>query len=442
MSATSLNLASYLLDGKVTDLIAMHVENGTDVSLLIKKLTSLGVTITSEPDFLASLGFGNAKSFLMLPTDTKGLQVEMSVLGGIIIGLIAGVCYNKYGKIKLPEYLAFFGGKRFVPIVTGLIAVFVGVLIAFLWPPVGRVIDSAGQFVINAGAFGKLVYGFLNRLLIMTGLHHILNSIVWFEIGTYVTEAGNVVKGEIPRFIAGDPTAGSFTAGFYSVIMFGLPGAALAMFLNAKSSRRKLASGVLLSATFTAILTGVTEPLEFAFMFLAPLLYVLHAILTGISLVVVDMLGGKIAFSFSAGLMDFVLYYSKASNPFAVLLVGVVLFIVYFVLFYFAIKIFDIKTIGREDEESVESSLDDNDSDKGAGYVMALGGPDNIVTVSNCVTRLRLEVKDASIISEDKLKVLGARSLIKVSDKAVQVIIGPAVEFVSEDIKVYLRSKK
>ncbi len=440
MSATSLNLASYLLDGRVTDLVAMYSESGADTSVLIKNLTSLGVTITSQPDFIASLGLENAKSFLVLPTDAKGLQVEMSVLGGIIIGLIAGSSYNKYHKFKLPEYLAFFGGKRFVPIVTGLIALFVGVLIAFLWPPVGRVIDAAGHGIINSGYYGKFIYGFLNRLLIMTGLHHILNSIVWFELGTFVTEAGDVIKGEIPRFIAGDPSAGSFTAGYYSVIMFGLPGAALAMFLNVKSDRAKLASGVLLSATFTAVLTGVTEPLEFAFMFLAPLLFILHAVLTGFALVLVDMLGGKIAFSFSAGLIDFLLYFNKASNPAAIAIVGVSLFVAYFSIFYFAIKIFDIKTIGREDEAYMQASLADNG--KGEAYVNALGGADNIINVSNCITRLRLEVKDTSIVSEDRLKDLGARSLIKVSDKAVQVVVGPAVEFVSDDIKVYLRSQR
>ncbi len=434
MNATALGFATFLLKGNVADLISLHAEN---TELLKELLTGLGVVISSEEFFANLQNTDVAMSFLALPTDAKALQVEMSVLGGIVMGLLAGGIYNKYYNIKLPEYLAFFGGRRFVPIVTGLVALVVGVAVALLWPPVGKAIDTAGHYIIEAGSFGKFIYGFLNRLLIMTGLHHIINSIVWFELGSFTTATGELVKGEIPRFLAGDPTAGSFTAGFYPVMMLGLPGAALAMYLNAKDSKKKIAGGILMSATFTAVLTGVTEPLEFAFMFLAPVLYIIHALLTGLTLVIVDMLGAKIAFSFSAGLIDFVLYYGKASNPFAIVMVGAALFVIYFVLFYFFIKIFNIKTIGREDDEEELASVatSSSSSENGLAYISALGGAENIITVGNCTTRLRLELQNPDLASEKALKQLGAKSLIKVSGKAVQVVVGPSVEFVADDIK-------
>ncbi len=277
-------------------------------------------------------------------------DANMGVLSGIMMGAIAGGLYNKYKDIGLPTYLAFFGGRRFVPIATGLSAIALAFLFQYVWPPVGSVITAMGNWIIESNNIGLFCYGVLNRLLIPLGLHHILNSMVWFQFGDYaVMEAGaEVIKhGDLWRFFAGDPTAGKFMAGFFPVMMFGLPGGALAMVLLAKPEKRKVTAGILLSAALTGFLTGITEPLEFAFMFLAFPLYVLHALLTGVSAVIMNILNVKLGFTFSAGLFDYVLSYGLASNPLLLIPVGLAYFALYFVIFYFAIKIWNIKTPGR-----------------------------------------------------------------------------------------------
>ena len=281
--------------------------------------------------------------------EAEAVTANMGVLGGVIIGLIAAVLYDRYKEIRLPDYLAFFGGRRFVPIVTAFAAMIVGLIAFFVWPPIGRAIDSFGDWIIGAGVFGAFVYGVANRALIPLGLHHIINTLVWFQFGTFTPEGGETVRGDLTRFFAGDPDAGIFMAGWYFVMLFGLPAAAYAMYRAADPENRKATGAVMGSSGFTSFLTGITEPIEFSFLFLAPLLYAVHAVLSGIALVVADAVNMKIGFGFSAGMIDYLLAYGESTNPLLVWPIGAVFGIVYFFLFAWAIRTFDLPTPGREE---------------------------------------------------------------------------------------------
>ncbi|MBQ3933861.1 MAG: PTS transporter subunit EIIC, partial [Elusimicrobiaceae bacterium] len=274
-------------------------------------------------------------------------KIDMQVLGGIIMGVTAGTLYNKYKAVKLPPFLAFFGGRRFVPIITGLVAIIYALIFSFIWPYISHAISHFGNWVIASNNIGLFFFGLANRLLIPLGLHHVLNNFIWFQFGDFtVIEAGvEIVKhGDLWRFFAGDPTAGAFMAGFFPVMMFGLPAAALAMILEAYKENRKAAAGILLSAALTSFLTGITEPIEFAFMFLAFPLYVLHAVLTGLSLVIMNLLNVKLGFTFSAGLFDYLLNFGISTNPKIMPIVGLFYGILYFFLFRFAIRKWNLKT--------------------------------------------------------------------------------------------------
>jgi PTS system N-acetylglucosamine-specific IIC component len=247
---------------------------------------SIGVAVGFAKENHGAAALAGGIGYLILTAVLKSIndKLDMGVLAGILCGIVAGNLYNRFYDIKLPEYLAFFGGKRFVPIITGLACVMLGLLCGYIWPVVQTGIDWLGHALIGAGSLGLFIYGVPNRLLLVTGLHHILNSLVWFVFGSYPGPEGKAVTGDLHRFFAGDPTAGAFMTGFFPVMMFGLPAACLAMYHAAKPENRKLVGGMLLSMALTAFLTGVTEPVEFTFMFLAPILYVIHAILTGISM--------------------------------------------------------------------------------------------------------------------------------------------------------------
>jgi PTS system N-acetylglucosamine-specific IIC component len=273
------------------------------------------------------------------------------VIGGIIIGLVAALLYQRFYRVKLVSWLAFFGGRRFVPIVTAFAALILGVIFGLIWPPIGTGINNLGDLLTSHGAIGAGIYGALNRLLLPFGLHHIINSIVWFVFGTYQGPSG-AVHGDLNRFLAGDPTAGTFMAGFFPVMMFGLPAACLAMWRHARPSQRKVVGGILFSAALTSLVTGVTEPVEFAFMFVAPLLYGVHVVLTGVSLWLAAALGIKDGFGFSAGLIDYILNYTKSNTakPLLLLLIGAVYAVVYYGVFSFLIKRLNIMTPGREPE--------------------------------------------------------------------------------------------
>ena len=317
---------------------------------------AIGVASSWSKDSAGAAALAGAVGYFVL---TKAMvtinpEINMGVLAGIITGLVGGAAYNRWSDIKLPDFLSFFGGKRFVPIATGFFCLVLAAIFGYVWPPVQHAIHAGGEWIVSAGALGSGIFGFINRLLIPTGLHQGLNTIAWFQIGEFTNAAGTVFHGDINRFYAGDGTAGMFMSGFFPIMMFGLPGAALAMYFAAPKERRPMVGGMLLSVAVTAFLTGVTEPLEFLFMFLAPLLYLLHALLTGISLFVATLLGIHAGFSFSAGAIDYALMYNlpaASQNVWMLLVMGVVFFAIYFVVFSLVIRMFNLKTPGREDKE-------------------------------------------------------------------------------------------
>ena len=387
-----------------------------------------------------------AQVFLTVPADaTAGLVAptldivaaawkakaiaKLEVPIGIASGLIGGVFYNRFATVRMPEYLAFFGGRRFVPIVSGLAGLGIAALVGAGFATIDAGVDALSRGVVTAGPVGLFLFGLFNRLLLVTGLHHILNNVVWFVVGDY-----HGATGELRRFFAGDPTAGAFMAGFFPVMMFGLPAACLAMYHAAAPARRKAVGGMLLSLALTSFLTGVTEPIEFSFMFLAPLLYALHAMLTGLAMVVMDALGVKLGFGFSAGLFDYVLNYGKATRPALLLPVGAVYAVLYYAVFRYVIRRFDLPTPGREAEVAV-AAAPVAASERGAAFVAALGGSANLTSVGACTTRLRLMVADQSAIDEARLRALGARGLIKPSRNAVQIVLGPIADQVAVEMR-------
>ncbi len=366
--------------------------------------------------------------------------LNMGVFAGIINGLTAGYLYNRFHKIKLPEFLGFFGGTRFVPIITSFAAIALAVIFGAIWLPVQNFIQSLGEEIINLGAAGVFIYGFLNRLLIPLGLHHILNSLVWFVFGSYENPAtGEIVTGDLNRFFAGDTTAGIFMAGFFPVMMFGLPAVCLAIYKTAKPENRSKIAGALASMAFTSFLTGVTEPIEFSFMFLAPALYVIHAILTGLSMAILYSLKILAGFGFSAGFIDYFLNWGLATNPALIIPIGLIFGGAYYFLFSWAIVKFNLQTMGRYDEKNISAEKISAD-ETALKYVENLGGAENILELTNCATRLRLNLNDATKINESELKKLGAKGIIK-NGNAVQVIIGVQVEHVARDILQILNSK-
>ena len=354
---------------------------------------------------------------------------KLSVPAGILSGITAGLLYNRFANIRLPDYLAFFAGRRFVPIAAGLAGIVGAVIFGYGFPWFESGVDTLSHWVVSAGPIGLFLYGVLNRLLLITGLHHILNNIAWFLLGDY-----NGATGDLKRFFAGDPTAGGFMSGFFPVMMFGLPAACLAMYRNALPERRKAVGGILLSVALTSLLTGVTEPIEFLFIFLAPLLFLVHAVLTGLAMVLMDALGVKLGFGFSAGLFDYVLNYGLATRPLLLLPVGAVYFLVYYATFSWCIRHFNLATPGREPEAEIAVPAAVG-GDRGQRFVAALGGPSNLKSVDACTTRLRLSLADAAAIDEPALRALGARGIVRPGGNALQVVLGPIADQVAEELR-------
>ncbi|TIH16493.1 PTS glucose transporter subunit IIA [Marinifilum sp. JC120] len=396
---------------------------------------AIGVAVGLSKDNAGASALAGGIGYLVFTAAIGSLNkdINMGVLSGIIMGICAGLLYNRFYNIKLVEWLAFFGGRRFVPIATSGCALVLAYLFSFAWPPIQGVIDAVANWVIGSGPVGTFVYGTLNRLLIPTGLHHIMNNIVWFQFGDFTNAAGQVVHGDLHRFFASDPTAGGFMSGFFPIMMFGLPAAALAIYRTAKPENRAMIGGILFSVAFTAFLTGVTEPIEYMFMFIAPALYAVHALLTGVSLALCSIFNIKLGFGFSAGAIDYVLNYGLATNPLMGLALGGVFFVVYYFLFTFAIKFFDLKTPGREEDDTlVPVDISDEDTlNLAQSCIRELGGPANLVNIDSCITRLRLEVKDPSAVNEDGLKRCGAKGVVRVGEKGVQVILGTQAELVA-----------
>jgi PTS system N-acetylglucosamine-specific IIC component len=425
------------------------------VGFLITTKAALALVTMVPPAVTA--GLADAAKAAAIAAFKDKLISRISIPAGILSGLIAGSMYNRFKDISLPSYLAFFGGRRFVPIVTGLCCLGLALIFGKAWPYLMAGLDSGSRSVVESGDVGLFVYGFLNRILLVTGLHHIVNNIAWFLLGSFHSASGVVATGDLNRFFAGDPTAGSFMAGFFPVMMFGLPAACLAMYRAARPENRRMVGGVLLSMALTSFLTGVTEPIEFAFMFLAPVLYLIHALLTGLALVVMSVLNIKLGFGFSAGLFDYVLNFKKATNPILLLPIGAVYFAVYYGLFRVVIAKFNLKTLGREDDAAVAPlaatttsvvgdprplpvSVPLTASARGTNYLAALGGASNVLEVEACTTRLRLSLVDNARIDEAALKGLGVRGVLRPTAGNAQIIIGPLADQVAGEIQDAMRA--
>ncbi|WP_026695856.1 N-acetylglucosamine-specific PTS transporter subunit IIBC [Peribacillus kribbensis] len=419
--------------------IPFIANSGNAIFANLALIFAIGVAMGFAKDNNGAAALSGAIGYLVLTQGTAAIDknINMGVLGGILTGIIAGILYNRFHDIKLPEWLGFFSGRRFVPIVTSVTMVIIAGIAGFAWPPIQDAINGVGNWIIGLGAFGAGIFGLLNRLLIPLGLHHVLNSLFWFQFGTYHGKAG-----DIARFFAGDPTAGTYMTGFFPIMMFGLPGAALAIIAAAKKEKRKSIAGMFIGVALTSFITGITEPLEFSFMFIAPALYGIHAVLTGLSFVIVTMLGIKDGFTFSAGAIDYVLNFNIAHKPLLLLLVGVIYGVIYFVIFYSVIKAFNIKTPGREDQEeeaAVEETADTAGSNKyetmAYHFIHDMGGKENLTNIDNCATRLRLNVKDMDKVNDSALKSHGAKGVMKMNKTNLQVIVGTEVEFVADAMK-------
>lgn len=356
---------------------------------------------------------------------------------GILAGIIGATMYNKFKNTKLPDVLAFFSGKRSVAIVTVVATLVVCVVLLFVWPIVFTALVAVGKGIAKMGAVGAGLYAFLNRLLIPTGLHHALNNVFWFDtigLGDLTAYWGAKTEADMGWSV------GMYMAGFFPCMMFGIPGATVAMIKNAKSDKKKAAIGLVGAAAVCAVLCGVTEPFEFAFMFLAFPLYVVYAALYGIFTTITVALGFRAGFCFSAGLTDLIFSASlpAAAKTWLILPLGVAAFVVFYLVFDFAIKKWDLKTPGREDDQDAELTIElaNNDFTKMAEIIMeGVGGKDNLTSIDHCVTRLRLEVKDRLLVDEKKIKTSGAAGVIRPGKTSVQVIIGPKVQFVFDEFK-------
>ena len=365
---------------------------------------------------------------------------------GIIAGIIGALCYNRFKSTKLPDWLSFFSGKRCVAIVAGVVSIIVSVVLLFVWPLLFGALVALGEGIVSLGSVGAGLYAFFNRLLIPFGLHHALNNVFWFD---------TIGLGDLSNFWAGMQTGdigttgqeitwslGMYMSGFFPCMMFGIPGAALAMVHTAKSNKKKVAIGLLSSAAIAAFVCGVTEPFEFGFMFLAPVLYLIYALLYAIFTVITVVVGFRAGFSFSAGLTDLVFSASlpAAQNTWMIIPLGIAAFIVFYVVFRFAIVKFDLKTPGREDDDDTDAEMkavlaNDNFTDVARIILEGVGGKENVTSIDNCITRLRLEIKDYTKVDEKKIKSAGVAGVIRPGKNSVQVIVGTKVQFVADEFK-------
>ncbi|AIQ74196.1 MULTISPECIES: N-acetylglucosamine-specific PTS transporter subunit IIBC [Paenibacillus] len=414
---------------------------------------AVGVAIGFAGDAVAALSavisyMVLTKILLIVPLQFSFINddvvLNMGVLGGIFAGAWAAFLYKRYHNIKMPDWLGFFAGKRFVPIITAASMMVLAVFVGMIWSPIQDVISDFGNWVVSLGAVGAFIFGTANRLLIPFGLHHVLNTIAWFQIGDFTNAAGELVHGDLYRFFAGDKTAGMFMTGFFPIMMFALPGAALAFIHTAKPEKRKMVASIFIGSAIASFLTGITEPLEFSFMFVAPLLYGVHALLTGFSMALMYILDVKLGFGFSAGLIDYLVNLKLSTNAWILIPVGLGFFVLYYVLFRFIISLFKLKTPGREDddEESLLAPPGGNgtpsSSSKAAQILENIGGPSNIRNIDACITRLRLIVNDEKAVKDSALKQLGASGVMRLGQGAVQIVFGPKSEQIKDDIQKLL----
>ena len=391
------------------------------------------------------LSVGTVTTLMPSVADNANKTLAFSAIANPFIGILSGIigasCYNKFKTAKLPDWLSFFSGKRCVAIVSGVVSIIVAAILLFVWPVIYGILLAVGNGIVSLGPVGAGIYAFLNRLLIPTGLHHALNNVFWFD---------TVGLGDLKHFWAGDTSAdvtwslGMYMSGFFPCMMFGVPGAALAMIQTAKEGKKKVAIGLVASAAVCAFVCGVTEPFEFGFMFLAPALYLIYALLYGIFTVITTLVGFRAGFSFSAGATDLVFSASlpAAQSTWLILPLGAAAFVVFYLVFRFAIVKFDLKTPGREDDDvetEKKAVLSNSDYAEVASIILeGLGGKANVTSLDNCITRLRLEIKDYTLVDEKKIKSAGVAGVMRPSKTAVQVIVGTKVQFVADEMKKML----
>ena len=443
------------LDASGSPVAAFLIQAGLVLIDNIPLLFAVGLAVGLAKDKNGAAGLSGLVAFLIITkllskdvvAQLQGVKPEEVALAftrssnafiGILSGIIGGEMYNRFKDVKLPTALGFFSGRRSAPIMAGLVASLAALVLLFVWPAVFSALVAFGKSFVGLGAIGAGIYGFFNRLLIPVGLHHALNAVFWFDVAG-IDDIKNFWQG-----IGELGQTGMYQAGFFPVMMFGLPGAALAMYRNAKDSKKKAVSALLVAAVLASFLTGITEPLEFSFMFLAPVLYLVHAVLTGVSLTIAALLHTTAGFNFSAGLIDFILASKTpmANNPWLLIVLGVVMFAVYFLVFDFLIKKFNFTTPGREDDESTEG--DANMTVKASDFnipllIEGLGGKDNIEATDHCATRLRLTLADTSKVDEAKIKSTGAVATRILNKKNVQVIIGTEVQFVHDALAAQVK---
>lgn len=379
-----------------------------------------------------------APLILHMPADEISGQrlADTGVLGGIAAGAVTAYMFNRFYRIKLPEYLGFFAGKRFVPIISGFSAILLGGILAFIWPPIGNAVQTFSQWAAYQNSVAAFaIYGVVERALVPFGLHHIWNVPFQMQIGEYINSAGQVFHGDIPRYIAGDPTAGKLSGGFLFK-MYGLPAAAIAIWHSAKPENRAKVGGIMISAALTAFLTGITEPIEFTFMFVAPVMYAIHAILAGLAFTICILLGMRDGTSFSHGLIDFIVLSGNSSRIWLFPLVGICYGFVYYIIFRFLIVKLDLNTPGRESES--DDKMLRSGSEMSAALVATFGGKKNILSLDACITRLRVSVEDITKVDQARLKKLGAAGVV-VSGSGVQAIFGTKSDNLKTDMDEYIR---
>ncbi len=442
------------LPGWLTLILQVMQASGAPIFEALPLLFAIGVAIgMTKNDGVAAL---SATVGILVMTTTMGVvgkaigaidpeapytwlgmpTISTGVFGGIVIGIVAGALFNKFYRIQLPQYLGFFAGKRFVPMVTSVAAIAVGLVLSFIWPPIGNAILSFGEWASGAASSGAVfIYGAVERALIPFGLHHIWNPIFYYEVGT-CDVGGETLHGWTTCFFAGASEMGKLGGG-YLFKMFGLPAAALAIWRTARPENRTLIGSVMVSAALTSFLTGITEPIEFAFLFVAPLLYALHVVLAGSAFTVMVMLGGRLGHTFSHGVIDYILFYPMAERPWLVLILGPIYAVIYYFVFYYAIKWFNLQTPGREKEikETAASAAEGDEMSR--LLTLAFGGKSNITELDACITRLRVTVRDLSLANQAKLKELGATGVLLVGN-SMQAIFGPRSENLKTAMEIYL----
>jgi N-acetylglucosamine PTS system EIICBA or EIICB component len=434
---------------------AFLITAGASIINHIPILFAVGVALGMSKNKDGSAALSGLVAFLvvttMLSTDTVALLQGIDVANvnaafekidnafiGIISGIIASIMFNRFSHVQLPEFLAFFSGKRLVPIMSAVAMLVASAALFFIWPIVYGGLVSFGEGISGLGAVGAGLYGFFNRLLIPTGLHHALNAVFWFDtIG--INDIGKFLDGSGVKGVTG-----MYQAGFFPIMMFGLPAAALAMYHTAKTKRKKQVASLMLAAGFASFFTGVTEPIEFVFMFLAPALYIVHAALTGLSLFIAATFQWTAGFGFSAGFVDFFLSFRNplANQPYMLIVQGLVFAVIYYFLFRFLIVKFNLKTPGRDNDEDLDGEVSGsvNTTENKFSLLAAkiydgLGGDANVISVDHCATRLRVEVKDMKVVDQKKIKDTGVPGINVVGSQSIQVIVGTSVQFVADEIE-------